>query len=165
MSAKQVAVIALAAAGLLSAPSKAAASAQTPASGAASSAAMKEPETDTAAIEAAFRDLYLAMLAADTSALGSMLGAGFTLTHITGVVQPRRDWLADIDTRRMVYNSAQELSLSTRRSGDTAVLIARHRVDATIYGGRGRWTLQLAADLVRRDDRWVIEKMVATTFD
>lgn len=157
-------LIALAVAVLLAAPSIAAPSTETPASDA-SSTAMKKPGTDTAAIEAAFRDLYLAMLAADTAALGPMLGADFTLTHITRLVQPRRDWLADIDARRMVYHSAQELSLSTRRSGDTAVLIARHRVDATIYGGRGRWNLQLAADLVRRDDRWVVTKMVATTFD
>ena len=104
------------------------------------------------------------MLAADTAALGALLDAGFTLTHITGVVQPRGDWLADIDARRMVYHSAQEVSLSTSRSGETATLVARHAVDATIYGGRGRWNLQLAADLVRRNRGWVVTKMVAQTF-
>lgn len=54
------------------------------------------PENDAAAVEAVFRAMYRAMLAADTAALDAMLDEGFTLTHITGVVQPRRDWLADI---------------------------------------------------------------------
>ena len=125
---------------------------------------MKNFETDTGPVEAAFRSVYQAMLAADTAALGALLDAGFTLTHITGVVQPRGDWLADIDARRMVYHSAQEVSLSTSRSGETATLVARHAVDATIYGGRGRWNLQLAADLVRRNRGWVVTKMVAQTF-
>jgi len=125
---------------------------------------MKSTDTDVAAIEAVVRDVVRAMLGADVPPLGAMLDANFTLTHITGVVQPRGDWLADIGARRMVYHSAQEVSLSTRRSGDTAAVIARHAVDATIYGGRGRWNLQLAADLVRRDERWVLTRMVATTF-
>lgn len=104
------------------------------------------------------------MVAADTAALDPMLGPGFTLTHITSVVQPRADWLADIDQRRMAYHSVREVSITARASGDTATAVARHVVDASIYGGRGTWNLQLAADLVRRNQRWMIARMVATTF-
>lgn len=126
--------------------------------------AVMNAENDTAAVEAVFRNMYRAMLAADTAALGAMLGEGFTLTHISGFVQPRRDWLADIEARRMAYHAAQEVSLSTGRSSETATLVGRHVVDATIYGGRARWNLQLAADFARREGRWVLTRMVATTF-
>lgn len=130
-------------------------------------------DTDSAAIKATLRDAYKAMLAADTSALRTMLDDGFTLTHITGVVQPRAEWLADIDKRRMAYHSARAVSIEARPStpngpngprGAAATAVARHVVEATIYGGRGTWNLQLAADLVRRDQRWLITRMVATTF-
>jgi len=124
---------------------------------------MTSTPKDAAAIEASFRDVYRAMLAADTSALDHLLAPEFTLTHITGFVQSRREWLADVDSRRMAYHSAQEVSITLRDTGrDSASLTARHVVDATIWGGRGRWNLQLAADMVLRDGRWLVAQMVAT---
>lgn len=64
-----------------------------------SAPAMTQPSTDSAAIEIVLRDVYKAMLAADT--------ATPALAHITGVVQPRADRLGEIDRRRMAYLSAQ----------------------------------------------------------
>lgn len=40
---------------------------------------------------------------------------------------------------------------------ESATGVARHVVDA-IYGGRGKWNLQLASDLVRRDQRWIVTR-------
>lgn len=121
-----------------------------------SAPAMTQPSTDSAAIEIVLRDVYKAMLAADTATLA--------LAHITGVVQPRADRLGEIDRRRMAYLSAQEVSVTARSSGNAATAVARHVVDATIDGGRSTWSLQLAANLARRDGRWIVAKMVATTF-
>jgi len=56
------------------------------------------------------------------------------------------------------------VSVTARSSGNAATAVARHVVDATIYGGRSTWSLQLAANLARRDGRWIVAKMVATTF-
>lgn len=72
-----------------------------------SAPAMTQPSTDSAAIEIVLRDVYKAMLAADTATLAPMLATVFTLAHITGVVQPRADRLGEIDRRRMAYLSAQ----------------------------------------------------------
>lgn len=121
-----------------------------------SAPAMTQPSTDSAAIEIVLRDVYKAMLAADTATLA--------LAHITSVVQPRADRLGEIDRRRMAYLSAQEVSVTARSSGNAATAVARHVVDATIDGGRSTWSLQLAANLARRDGRWIVAKMVATTF-
>lgn len=121
-----------------------------------SAPAMTQPSTDSAAIEIVLRDVYKAMLAADTATLA--------LAHITGVVQPRADRLGEIDRRRMAYLSAQEVSVTARSSGNAATAVARHVVDATIYDGRSTWSLQLAANLARRDGRWIVAKTVATTF-
>lgn len=115
-------------------------------------------------VEKTFRQIYAAMLAADTRRLSSLLADDFQLTHMTGLVQSKAQWLADIDATRMAYHDAREVSLSTQAHGGGFRLVGRHNVDATIYGGRGRWPLQLTTDFEHRQGQWLATRMVATTF-
>lgn len=116
------------------------------------------------ALSAAHREMIRTMLEARTDELGALLDAGYSLTHMTGYEQPRKEWLAAIDSGRMRYHSAKETSIDIELQGDRAQLVGRSVVDATIYGGRGTWNLQLTTDYVRRNDRWIAMKTVATTY-
>lgn len=112
----------------------------------------------------AYRAMYRAMLDKRTDALATLLDDQYSLTHITGLRQPKKDWLAAIDSGQMRYHAAEEKSVTVDVDGDRAVLVGRSVVDATIYGGRGTWNLQLTTDYARKDGRWIAMGTVATTF-
>jgi hypothetical protein len=50
----------------------------------------------------AYRTHLRAMVAGDTDALSALLADGFTLTHMTGYVQPATEWLTQMDEGRCV---------------------------------------------------------------
>jgi hypothetical protein len=112
----------------------------------------------------AHRELYRAMLAGRTDRLGPLLDDGYTLTHMTGYVQPKREWLAAIDAGDMRYHAARETSVTVDVKGDRAVVVGKSVVTATIWGGRGTWNLQLTTTYRRSADGWVAVGTVATTF-
>lgn len=98
------------------------------------------------------RAMYRGMLDRDTALLDEFLAADYRLTHMTGgFVQPKREWLEQIDSGRMRHHSAQPRSTTVDLADDTAVLVGRDVVDATIWGSRGTWHLQLITTYQRRD--------------
>ena len=117
-----------------------------------------------AEILAAYRAMYRAMLEARTEQLDSLLDDHYALTHMTGYRQPKREWLAAIDSGEMRYHSCSERSVTIDVTGDTAVLVGRSVVAATIWGSRGTWNLQLTTTYSRRSGQWVALRTVATTF-
>lgn len=117
---------------------------------------MSTPTTATAVWEV----IRTAMVSADTDTLSDVLAESFTLTHMTGFVQSRADWLAAIQTADMQYHHIVNVDVVASPDGDA--LTVRTRTDATIWGGRGQWPLQLRIDLHRR--RHVATRMVATTW-
>jgi ketosteroid isomerase-like protein len=113
---------------------------------------------------AAFQEHLRAMTAGDTDALDSLLDRDFTLTHMTGYVQPKHEWLTEMDERLFVYHRIQERSTTVDVEGDTAHVVGRTVTDATVYGMRANWHLQLTVDYVRTDDGWTAVRSVATTW-
>lgn len=112
----------------------------------------------------AHRAMYRGMLERDTAVLDELLADDYTLTHMTGYEQPKREWLAQIDSGRMRYHSAQPHDTAVEVDGDTAVLVGRDVVDATIWGSRGTWNLQLTTTYQRCGDAWIAVRTVAATF-
>lgn len=119
---------------------------------------------EKAAVKAAFRNIYSAMLEGNTDMMEKLLSENFQLTHMTGRAQTKKEWLADIDSDRMEYHSAKEHSVLVEFKDDTAVLAGRDIVDATIYGARGQWNLQLTTHFAKRNGKWIATRMDATTF-
>lgn len=107
---------------------------------------------------------YDAMIAGDIDALATMLDDHFTLTHITGYIQPKTEWLTQMQEGQFVYYQIKEQS--------SAITIIDHRVhiasktitDAKIYGMRNNWRLQLITDMEKRNNQWLITKTVASTW-
>jgi hypothetical protein len=112
----------------------------------------------------AYRAMYRGMLDQDTELLDNLLDAEYTLTHMTGYVQTKADWLAQVASGEMRYHSARPGDTTIEVTGDRAVLVGRSVVDATIWGARGTWNLQLTTTYQRRDGDWTALDTVATTF-
>ncbi len=66
--------------------------------------------TEEALIDAYARH-KAAMLAADTSELSTLLRDDFTLTHMTGYVQPKSEWLNHIATGQMTHHDARDIEV------------------------------------------------------
>ncbi|MFH9662616.1 nuclear transport factor 2 family protein [Streptomyces sp. NPDC017248] len=106
-----------------------------------------------------------AMTEGDTTTLDGLLAQDFTLTHMTGYVQAKAEWLAQIRQGRFVYHSIEVKDTTFDIDDDgTARLTARTLTDATVYGTRANWRLRLATDYARHDDVWVAQRTVATTW-
>ncbi|MDO5614689.1 MAG: nuclear transport factor 2 family protein [Cruoricaptor ignavus] len=108
-----------------------------------------------------FTDLSIAR---NTAEMEKMTDKNYTLTHITGHVQPRAEWFKEIDAESMKYYSYEEVSTSVEIKGDKAVFVGRNRLDARIWGSRNVWRLQQTMTLEKRNGQWIILHSVARTF-
>lgn len=110
------------------------------------------------------RRLTELMIKKDTEGISKIVATGFTLTHITGYVQPQKEWFAEIKSERMKYYSCTEVKTSVKVNGDKATFVGQNLLDARIWGTRNNWQLQQTMDLEKINGKWIILKSVATTF-
>jgi hypothetical protein len=103
-----------------------------------------------------------AMVSADTSALDALLAEDFALTHMTGYLQPKAEWLADIDTDQMQYHSMEDVDVAVTVEDGIAILIAHTMTEATIWGGHGTWRLALRITYEHVDDAWLAKHSLAS---
>ncbi|MFD4600691.1 nuclear transport factor 2 family protein [Streptomyces sp. NPDC058464] len=115
-------------------------------------------------VVAAFRAQVRAMTDGDTDTLDDLLAEDFTLTHITGYVQSKADWLAQMRAGQFDYHSVEEKSVTVDINGDEARLVGRFITDATVYGTRANWRLQLTMGYVLQNDTWTAHRSLATTW-
>lgn len=122
----------------------------------------------SASPEQLYRALNAAMLKRDTAAIAQLTTADFTLTHITGYRQTRREWLQHIDSGKMRYLNIQEHSVQGSATESGARVIGRSLVTADIWGAHGTWPLQLDYELVQENRRlrggWKARRAVATLY-
>jgi hypothetical protein len=104
------------------------------------------------------------MVDADVDALDLLLAPGFVLVHITGYTQPKTEWLAEIASGSMRYHAIRQRSVAVAVDGDTATLVARNAVEATIWGSHATWPLEMTTQLIRVDGVWRPSHSRATTY-
>lgn len=110
------------------------------------------------------RQLTQMMIEKDTAGIEKIVDADFTLTHITGFVQTKKDWLAEIETESMKYYSYQEVKTSVEINDDKAIFIGQNLLDARIWGTRNNCRLQQTMQFEKRNGDWIILKSVAKIF-
>jgi hypothetical protein len=115
-------------------------------------------------IQIAYQTQLRAMTKGDTVTLASLLDEGFSLTHITGYRQPKAEWLAQMRMGQFVYHRISERTVSIDVRGQNGRLVGRLVTDATIYGTRANWRLQLAIDCTLRAGQWIALRSVASTW-
>jgi hypothetical protein len=111
-----------------------------------------------------YRSFLDGMRKGDIAELGRRLDESFTLTHITGYVQPKAEWLRETAAGQFIYHSIEETSVRADESGASPRVDGHIVTDASIYGSRGRWRLRLVVDLIQHDGGWLVGRAVATTW-
>lgn len=104
------------------------------------------------------------MIERNVDGLKSILDKDFTLTHITGYVQSRKDWFLEIETDGMKYYSAQKVKHDIKITCNEAVSTFQHLLDARIWGSRNTWRLQQKMKLEKRNNQWIVINSIASTF-
>lgn len=124
----------------------------------------KRANNDESKVLTVIRQLATLMIARDTVAMNIVLDEHYTLTHITGYVQPKAEWFAEVARESMKYYSAKEVNHSIKINGNRADVMVQNMVDARIWGSRNTWRLQQTMQLEKRNGNWIILNSIATTF-
>lgn len=85
--------------------------------------------------QAAYREMYRAMIAKDIPALSQVLDDSFVLVHMTGMRQPKAAFLKAVANGTLNYSSAEHDSMDVTVRENTATLIGKSRVHAAVFGG------------------------------
>lgn len=127
---------------------------------------MKENSpNDSALIAECYEKMYRCMIAKDTASLGRLLDEDFVLVHMTGMRQPKVEYLRCIADGTLNYFSCEDSRLGISVHANTARITGRSRVNAAVFGGgRHTWPLQLDIDLVRRNGIWLMTETRASTY-
>ena len=91
--------------------------------------------------------MFMAMMDADAESLRSTLTEDATLTHITGQIQTRDEWVQSVADKTMSYSNIEVISARVERSDNGAQLVARTRTTANINGSDGTWNIQLVSQI------------------
>lgn len=125
---------------------------------------MEVEKSDEIQILGVTRLLTQLMIEKNTGEMSEIVDANFTLTHITGYVQSKEEWFAEIESERMKYYSYEEIQTSVKIEGKKAIFVGKNVLDARIWGSRNIWRLQQKMELEKRSDKWIIIKSVASIF-
>jgi hypothetical protein len=104
------------------------------------------------------------MVAGDADRLDGLLGDGFTLAHMTGYVQTRAEWVADVRSGEMAYHAIDDVDVAATVEDGAPVVTARSRTTATIWGSRGTWPLQLRITFTHDRVSWRAAETLASTW-
>lgn len=119
---------------------------------------------DEQAVSALVKQLSESMIKRDITTMTKILDKDFTLTHITGYVQPKAEWLNEVALESMKYYSVKEVNHKVKITGQVAEVTIQSLVDARIWGSRNTWRLQQKMRLEKRNEKWIILNSIASTF-
>ena len=121
--------------------------------------------SDREKCQAAYQEMYRAMIAKDIPALAQVLDDSFVLVHMTGIRQSKVAFLKAVANGTLNYASAGHDSMDVTINGDHAILIGKSRVHAAAFdGGWHTWRLEQDLQLVKKENRWLITMAEASTY-
>ena len=126
---------------------------------------MVTPNNEKYNLEKLYEDMYSYMISKDTESLGKLLDDDFVLVHMTGMRQPKKDYLKGISNGTLNYFSCEDSEINLDIQGSKARLTGKSKVNAAVFGGgRNIWRLQLDLDLINKEGTWLITEIRASTY-
>lgn len=122
--------------------------------------------TDKEIIIDLYRQENQAMVEKDVVRLNRILAPTMKLRHMTGHVQPKQEWIDQVQNGEMKYfSSTEEQIKDVHIMGNHASLVGQNRVKASVWGGAvTTWPLQMKVEFVKNGDTWEITNQVASTY-
>ena len=120
---------------------------------------------DQEMIESCYEQMYQGMLDKDRELLDEVLHDSFVLIHMTGMRQPKEEFISAVVDGTLNYYTASHQRMDVDIAGDNAVLVGKTLVNAAVFGGRQHtWRLQQDLKLVKENGTWKITEARASTY-
>ena len=121
--------------------------------------------SDEELIIQAYKRMYDGMIAKNKDILNDVLDDSFVLVHMTGMRQPKEEFIKAVLNGTLNYFSAEHENMPAEITGDTATLTGQSYVAATVFGGgRSNWHLQQKCNMMKVNGKWRITRSVASTY-
>lgn len=122
--------------------------------------------SDEEQIISLYRQENEAMVKKDLVTLNQILAPSMNLVHMTGMVQPKLEWIDQIQNGQMKYFDSQEEHIfDVVIDGDQASLIGQNLVRASVWGGGvTTWPRQIKMEFQKINGQWLITYQIASTY-
>ena len=101
-----------------------------------------------------YKAMQQAMVDKDIDTLDEIVLDGTTFRHMSGKVQTKEEYFADIKSGRLDYQSYTISKEKSTVDGDDAILTARVVLTANAYGAQGSWPFNVSVHFVKIDGTW-----------
>lgn len=115
-----------------------------------------EQESTQAKVVEVLQEYHRAMVEADTDRLAVLVDRQFSLTHITGYVQPRDEWFHVVRTGQFDYHHIDIDEVEIRLNADVASVAGSGTFNATINGMHAPWRLRFMLVIACHNGSWKI---------
>ena len=124
---------------------------------------MSVPYTDEQQLKDLYHEMWQALISKDISTLEKIHADKFVLTHMTGMNQPKKEYLRCV--RDGVLNYFSERTENIFIDTSAGKLIGQSKVEAAVFGGgKHIWNLQLAFDVEKISGKWILIYGKASTY-
>ena len=121
--------------------------------------------SDKELITQAYKRMYDGMIAKNEDILNDVLDDSFVLVHMTGMRQPKEEFIKAVLNGTLNYFSAEHENMPVEITDNTATLTGQSYVAAAVFGGgRSNWHLQQKCSLKKINNEWKITLSVASTY-
>ncbi len=107
-----------------------------------------------------------AMVKKDLVILNKILAPSMKLVHMTGYIQPKMEWIDQIQNGYFNYISSEEENIKDIKIEDNhAELTGQNQVKASLGGSSAHtWPLQMKMKFAKNNGQWIITDQVASTY-
>ena len=126
---------------------------------------MSVPLTDEQQLKDLYAEMWQALLTKDIKTLDKIHAENFVLVHMTGMNQPKAEYLRCIRDGVLNYFSVDTKNIFIEISGSKGKLVGQSIVSAAVFGGgKNTWRLQLAFDVEKIGGKWILTFAKASTY-
>ena len=116
---------------------------------------MSVPYTDEQQLKDLYAEMWQALISKDISTLEKIHSDEFILTHMTGMNQPKKEYLRCVQDGTLNYFSSTPENIFVDVKAKK--LIGQSKVEAAVFGGgKHVWRLQLAFDVEKINGKWIL---------
>ena len=102
-----------------------------------------------------YKELEQAMIDKDIDKLNKIVKEGTTFTHMSGKTQSKNEYLEDIRSGALDYQSYTIENPRVTIDGNTAILKAKVTLTARAYGAQGTYPFNISAYFEKIDGEWL----------
>lgn len=105
------------------------------------------------------------MVNQDEELLQEVLDPSFALVHMTGMRQPKSEFIRAVMNGTLNYSSVRHQHIDVNIKGNEAELTGKSLVHAAVFGGGWHtWRLQLQCSLKETDGVWLLTEARASIY-